>query len=128
MFDGETKKCYFEVSGWDEVLHTDEMHLEKELLKAKAVQTKYEFTSENEVEELKMEQIMVLGTTPIEYFKFEFGFIIPGSTNTFDSTIHGAGEGKMIPPEMLNGKLKCVIRFLDGEKLLAERIIKVFYE
>lgn len=88
-------------------------------------------------------------------FKFDFGFIIPGSKNDLDSTIHGAGKGKMLSPEMLkyvfshflifspyfihffldffnfsfysSGKLMCIIRFYEGEKLLAEKQVLVYY-
>lgn len=34
-------------------------------------------------------------------WRFDFGFVIPGSTNTWQSTIEAAGEGKMIPADIL---------------------------
>jgi hypothetical protein len=43
---------------------------------------------------------------------FDFGFVIPGSTNTWQTIIEGAGQSDMIPAEALRLQLSCSLAFL----------------
>ena len=47
----------------------------------------------------------ILAGVCMEEWFFDFGFVIPGSTNSWQSTIEGAGEDAMLPAYLLNGNV-----------------------
>ncbi|CAF0746359.1 unnamed protein product [Brachionus calyciflorus] len=51
----------------------------------------------------------------IEEWYFEFGFVIPGSTNSWQSLIEAAPESQMIPASLLSGHVVIETIFLDGD-------------
>lgn len=61
-------------------------------------------------------------------WSFDFGFVIPGSTNSWEQIIEGAGKGKMIPAEVLSGNVIIETGFWDGEELVSKSVIRVFYD
>ena len=62
-----------------------------------------------------------------EWF-FEFGFVIPSSTNTWQTTIEAAEESAMIPPEFLSGNVVIETIFMNGEEFIAKSLVRVFYD
>ncbi|KAI9356019.1 retinal rod rhodopsin-sensitive cGMP 3',5'-cyclic phosphodiesterase subunit delta [Zopfochytrium polystomum] len=70
---------------------------------------------------LRVEQRVAVGGVAVEDWRFDFGFVIPGSTNTMQNVIEAAeGEGAMIPVE--------VLRFFDGDRLLSQSFVRIYYE
>jgi retinal rod rhodopsin-sensitive cGMP 3',5'-cyclic phosphodiesterase subunit delta len=90
-----------------------------DILKCRAVSREISFTSVEEMTNFRLEQrvffqgvcmegnfhanetycIMTLYFA-VEWF-FQFGFVIPGSTNTWQNTIEAADESQMLPAKML---------------------------
>jgi len=62
----------------------------------------------------------------LEEWFFKFGFVMPNSTNQWQSTIEAASE--MLPAEMLSGNITIETNFFDGERLLAKSLVRVFYD
>ena len=54
----------------------------------------------------------------VEQLDFNFGFVIPNSTNSWDQTIE-ADMGNVMPAEVLSGNLVVDTFFLSGEQILA---------
>jgi hypothetical protein len=51
----------------------------------------------------QLRQRVYLGEHCIEEWDFDFGFVIPGSVNTWQTTIESAGEGAMLDPTQISG-------------------------
>ena len=60
-------------------------------------------------------------------WKFDFGFVIPGSTNTWQSTIEAAGDGKMIPADILTGNVTIETSFYDGDLFVSKMVMRLHY-
>ena len=75
-----------------------------------------------------IKQVMSMGGQTVEEFTFDFGFVIPGSTNSWESTVVGAGEGNMIPPDLLSGRVTVETCFYDGDLLVSKSLFRIFYE
>eukprot|EP00656_Telonema_subtile_P004850 TRINITY_DN12217_c0_g1_i11.p1 TRINITY_DN12217_c0_g1~~TRINITY_DN12217_c0_g1_i11.p1 ORF type:complete len:150 (+),score=47.05 TRINITY_DN12217_c0_g1_i11:104-553(+) len=129
MKDGETG-----VQHWssDQIQATAEeeqvAHIPSAIIQCKAVSREINFSSQELVNNLRVKQRVLFNGNCIEEWNFVFGFVIPGSTNTWQSTIEAAGEGKMIPPEVLSGNLVIETHFLDGDSLVCKSSLRIFYE
>jgi retinal rod rhodopsin-sensitive cGMP 3',5'-cyclic phosphodiesterase subunit delta len=62
------------------------------------------FYSKHAIKEFKILQRMKLNEHVVEDLCFNFGFVIPGSTNTWDQVIE-ADKGNVMPAEVLSGNL-----------------------
>ena len=62
----------------------------------------------------------------IEEWRFEFGFVIPGSTNTWQQTIEAAED--VMPPELLDNNVEIVTSFYDGPLFVCQSRLRVRYE
>eukprot|EP00164_Ancoracysta_twista_P001004 GFYU01001311.1.p1 GENE.GFYU01001311.1~~GFYU01001311.1.p1 ORF type:complete len:151 (-),score=36.12 GFYU01001311.1:202-654(-) len=102
-------------------------HLPKELLKCNAVSREINFSSAELLNNFHLVQRVVLHGQVIEEWGFEFGFVIPGSTNTWQNCIESAGEANMIPAEVLSGNLVIETCFYDGDMLVNETHVRIFY-
>ncbi len=58
-------------------------------------------------------------------FEFKFGFVIPGSTNTWEQVIKV--DENPYPAEMLSGNLVVNTEFYDGATLISSSKIRIFY-
>jgi retinal rod rhodopsin-sensitive cGMP 3',5'-cyclic phosphodiesterase subunit delta len=61
-------------------------------------------------------------------FVYDFGFVIPGSTNAWEHTIEAADPEEMLPAETLSGHLVTETTFYSGEAVLGTMRVRVFYE
>jgi retinal rod rhodopsin-sensitive cGMP 3',5'-cyclic phosphodiesterase subunit delta len=87
------------------------------------------FSSREQIDSFHLHQTVFLHGQPIEEWKFQFGaFVIPGSTNSWQTAIQAAGEGNMIPPEILSGNVIIETKLYDGINLLATTSLRVFYD
>lgn len=94
------------------------------ILKCSAVSRELNFSSAEEIAQFRLEQRVFLDGSCIEgeslqttlvtprdantvfagassEWLFNFGFVIPGSTNTWQQTIEAAGEDNMLDPELI---------------------------
>ena len=69
---------------------------------------------------------MLLHDQPFEVWNFEFGFVMPGSTNTWQQVIEAADE--MMPAEVLNGNVVIETSFFDGDMLISKCRVRIFYD
>ena len=59
---------------------------------------------------------MYLYGNKIEMWRFDIGFVMPGTTNTIEQIILAADPEEMIPKEVLSGNLVIETMFLTGER------------
>lgn len=59
---------------------------------------------------------------------FNFGFVIPGSTNHWQQVILAAEKSRMLPAAQLSGNLVVVTVFYDGDFVVGRSRVRVFYE
>ena len=64
----------------------------------------------------------------MEDWFFDFGFVIPGSTNTWQHTIYAAEENAMLPAHLLNGAVTIETSFFNGNLFVCKSLVRVFYE
>ena len=115
---------------WDEGLFENELvaHVPASILQCAAVAREINFSSREEIENFRLEQRVYFEGMLMEEWFFDFGFVIPGSTNTWQSTIEAAGEGQMLPASILNGKVQIVTSFFDGPLFVSKSTVRVFYD
>ena len=104
-----------------------EARVPKKVLKCKAVSREINFSSEQELENLRLEQAVQFKGKAMEEWLFDFGFVIPGSTNTWQSVIEAAPESQMMPAGALSGQVVIETKFYDGDLLVSKSAVRVFY-
>ena len=77
--------------------------------------------------QLKVVQRVMLHGLCIEEWNFEFGFVIPGSTNTWQQIIHASAEGSMMDASELSGNLIIESRFSNGDEHVASCSVRISY-
>lgn len=126
--DGDTGKIYWQSS--DDLSVPDREHearVPKKVLKAKAVSREINFSSKEEMKSLRLEQKVHFKGKLMEEWDFYFGFVIPESTNTWQSVIEAAPESMMMPASVLNGNVLIETQFFDGDLLVSTSRVRVFY-
>ncbi|KAF4324535.1 hypothetical protein BBO99_00001712 [Phytophthora kernoviae] len=98
-----------------------------DILKCPAVSREINFSSAEEIPQFRLEQRVFLGGSCIEEWLFNFGFVIPGSTNTWQQTIESAGPENMLDPEVMSGKLTIETAFYDGQLPIAKTVYRIYY-
>ena len=63
----------------------------------------------------------------LEEWNFEFGFVIPNSTNTWQSLIEAAPESQMMPANVLTGNVVIETMFYDGELMVSTSKVRLHY-
>ena len=103
-------------------------HVPASILDCKAVTREIVFYSSEEMRDFMVEQRVFYMETCIETWEFKFGFVIPGSTNSWEQTIVAAKKEDMIPHYMLNGNVKIETRFYDGPLFVSASVVRIFYD
>ncbi|EDO37484.1 predicted protein [Nematostella vectensis] len=104
-----------------------EARVPKKILKCKAVSREVNFSSAEEMHKFRLEQKVLFKGKCLEEWYFEFGFVIPSSTNTWQSLIEAAPESQMMPANVLNGNVVIETKFFDGDLLVSTSKVRVFY-
>jgi retinal rod rhodopsin-sensitive cGMP 3',5'-cyclic phosphodiesterase subunit delta len=63
----------------------------------------------------------------LEEWYFEFGFVMPESTNTWQSIMEAAPESEMMPASVLNGNVVIETKFYDDDLLISTSRVRLFY-
>uniref|UniRef100_A0A1I8C0R9 GMP_PDE_delta domain-containing protein n=1 Tax=Meloidogyne hapla TaxID=6305 RepID=A0A1I8C0R9_MELHA len=100
----------------------------KNILKCKSVSREINFTSERKIEKFRLEQRVFLNNRAIEEWYFDFGFVIPQSTNTWQTLIEAAPEGQMLPASLLSGNIVIETSFFDDDFLVSTSRVRLYYE
>ncbi|CAF0729614.1 unnamed protein product [Adineta steineri] len=103
-----------------------EARVPKAILKCRAVSREIQFSSEEEMNQFRLEQRVYFKGTIIEEWSFSFGFVMPGSTNTWQSLIEAA-QDQMIPANLLNGNVVIETKFFDGELEVSTSRVRLLY-
>ena len=74
-----------------------------------------------------IEQKVLFKNRPLEEWNFEFGFVIPSSTNTLQSLIEAAPESQMMPARVLNGNVVIETKFYDDDLEVSTSKVRLFY-
>ncbi|XP_017802562.1 retinal rod rhodopsin-sensitive cGMP 3',5'-cyclic phosphodiesterase subunit delta isoform X1 [Papio anubis] len=92
-----------------------EARVPKKILKCKAVSRELNFSSTEQMEKFRLEQKVYFKGQCLEEWFFEFGFVIPNSTNTWQSLIEAAPESQMMPASVLTGVMKIKCDGMEGD-------------
>ncbi|CAD6207866.1 GSCOCG00010255001-RA-CDS [Cotesia congregata] len=126
--DAETKKVLWQ--GNNDLSVSDEeheAHIPIQIFKCNAVIREINFSSVENLENLRLEQRVLFKERCLEEWNFEFGFVMPGSINTWESIILAAPECQMMPASFLSGNLIIETKFLNEKLLIATSRIRLFY-
>eukprot|EP01137_Pigoraptor_chileana_P022417 Opistho-2@87331 len=104
-----------------------EARVPKKILKCKCVSREINFTSKELMEKFHLIQRVYFKGKCIEEWFFEFGFVIPGSTNTWQSIIEAAPESQMMPATVLSGNVIIETSFYDDELLVSQSKVRIYY-
>uniref|UniRef100_A0A914HN91 GMP phosphodiesterase delta subunit domain-containing protein n=1 Tax=Globodera rostochiensis TaxID=31243 RepID=A0A914HN91_GLORO len=104
-----------------------EARIPKSILKCKEVSRELNFTSEHKIDKFRLEQRVFLRGHVIEEWFFNFGFVIPQSTNTWQNVIEAAPEGQMLPASVLSGNIIIETSFFDDYQLICTSKVRLFY-
>ena len=130
MRDAGTGDLMWQSEEWTEGLFKEELvaRVPPEILSCSAVTREIIFSSEEEMEHFRLEQRVFFQGVCMEEWFFDFGFVIPGSTNSWQSTIEAAGEGAMLPAHLLNGNVTIETSFYDGNLFVSKSLVRVYYD
>jgi retinal rod rhodopsin-sensitive cGMP 3',5'-cyclic phosphodiesterase subunit delta len=104
-----------------------EARVPKKILKCAAVSREINFSSIEPMEKFRLEQKVLYRNRCLEEWKFEFGFVIPNSTNTWQSLIEAAPESQMMPARVLNGNVVIETTFFEGDQEISTSKIRLYY-
>ncbi|OAF67483.1 putative cGMP 3',5'-cyclic phosphodiesterase subunit delta [Intoshia linei] len=100
----------------------------KAILSCKTVSREINFTSNLEMKDFRLEQKVLFKGKVIEEWYFNFGFVIPQSTNSWQSVIEAAPTQDMIPAKILSGHVVVHTKFYNGEDLISDSKVRLFYK
>lgn len=104
-----------------------EARVPKKILKCRAVSREINFSSVEPMTKFRIEQRVLFKNRPLEEWNFDFGFVIPSSTNTWQSLIEAAPESQMMPARVLNGNVVIETKFYDDELEVSTSKVRLFY-
>ncbi|KFD60779.1 hypothetical protein M514_27058 [Trichuris suis] len=126
--DGETGKLLWQSS---EDLSTPglehQAHLPATVLKCRVISREINFSSAEQMERFWLEQKVFVKEQVIERWHFEFGFVIPNSTNTWQNAIEAAADAQVLPASLLSGNVVIETNFYDGPLLISTSRVRLFY-
>jgi len=128
MRDARTGRILWESGAWNEAMWDQELeaHVPSSILKCRAVAREVNFTSVESLTKFRLEQRVIFQGQQIEEWRFDFGFVIPGSTNSWQQVIEAADE--MIPAAILNGNVVIETLFYDGDDFISNSRVRLFYD
>lgn len=104
-----------------------EARVPKTILKCRAISREINFTSAESMEKFRLEQRILFKGRCLEEWCFDFGYVIPNSTNTWQSVIEAAPESQMMPANVLNGNVIIETQFFDDDLLVSTSQVRLFY-
>lgn len=114
---------------WPDNWKTEEItaRIPKAIMNCRAVSRELNFSSKEEIRDLWMIQQVFLGETRLEEWVFQFGFVIPGSTNSWQSTIEAVAEKDMLNPDAISGLVRIHTSFKNGGEVISSSSVRVYY-
>ncbi len=129
MRDAGSGELMWESGEWGKKMWERELkaRVPSDILKCRAVSREINFSSSEEMSAFRLEQRIFFEGVCIEEWLFEFGFVIPGSTNSWQQIIEAAGEDEMMSPDDLSGNITIETSFYDGKTFIAKALVRVYY-
>ena len=109
-------------------LRGDDEHVARvpaSILKCSAVSREINFSSNEIISNFNLKQRVMFHGSCVEEWKFDFGFVIPESTNTWQTVMEA--KPNMKSADMLSGHLVIVTTFYDNDKIIGTCKIRIFY-
>lgn len=129
MRDGSTGDILWQSDNWSKQdMYTKELsaHIPVRILQCQEVSREINFSSKEKIEKFRLEQRVFFDSSCIEEWIFRFGFVIPGSTNTWQQSIEAAPV--MMAPETISGKLTIETAFYDDDLFISKTVVRIFYD
>lgn len=128
MRDATTGQILWEqTSGWEDMYEREIVaRVPRSILQCAAVSREVNFSSISSMDHFRLEQRVLLHEHPFEEWRFTFGFVMPGSTNTWQQVIEAADE--MMPAEVLDGNVVIETSFFDGDAIISKCRVRIFYD
>ncbi|KAI6660537.1 Retinal rod rhodopsin-sensitive cGMP 3',5'-cyclic phosphodiesterase subunit delta-like [Oopsacas minuta] len=126
--DSETGKVLWE--GKEDMSIPGQVHIAevpKSILECKSVSRTLNFSSKRALTNFRIVQRVMFQDQLLEGWSFKFGFVIPNSTNSWEQVIEAAGEGHMLPAEMLSGNVLIQTDFYDENTIISASRVRIFY-
>ena len=127
MKDYITGEVLWKHEDWD-LNSMVEAHIPKSILNCKAVSREICFSSVSEIQQLSLLQKVKLNGYPIEEWSFEFGFVIPNSTNAWEQVIYAAKPEEMLSAEILSGNIVIETIFYQNGEPIHTSSVRIFYD
>lgn len=130
MSDGDTGEIIWMTDDCVNYLNSNKelkAYIPGKLLKCRSVAREVNFSSKEAIKKLRVEQSIIFDDVESEFFEFKFGFVIPGSTNSWQQTIDADEPEKMMAPEILSGHLVVLTKFFDGDIFICQSSIRIYY-
>ena len=123
-----SKGVFWSNSDWDMTTQDEQsVKFPKAMLDCAAIGREMTFFAEKAISDFSVEQNMYLGNTLIETLSYDFGFVIPKSTNSWEQIIE-ADVGQVLPAEVLSGNLVVQTSFKAKGVEFARTNYRVYYE
>ncbi|KAB7502734.1 Retinal rod rhodopsin-sensitive cGMP 3',5'-cyclic phosphodiesterase subunit delta, partial [Armadillidium nasatum] len=104
-----------------------EARVPKNILQCRAVSREISFSSVQPMDKFRLEQKVYFKDRILEEWFFEFGQVIPNSTNTWQSLIEAAPESAMMPAHILSGNVVIETKFYDEDLLVSvSKVDRIF--
>jgi len=130
MKDASTGRLMWRSANWGPDIYEYEKseHLPKAILQCRSVSREINFSSRHELRSFHIEQYVYLHGHCIEQWSFHFGFVMPGSTNTWQQVIAAAAPDQMLDPTLLSGNVTFETHFFDGDRALCKSVVRLHYD
>jgi len=126
--DSDTGKLFWKSE--DDITKPGKEHvakLPKSVLKCRGVSREINFTSVEPMDRFRLVQKVMFKGKILEEWNFDFGFVIAGSTNSWQSLIESAPESQMMPAAVLSGNLVIETKFYDGDLEITTSRVRLYY-
>jgi retinal rod rhodopsin-sensitive cGMP 3',5'-cyclic phosphodiesterase subunit delta len=109
-------------------LRGDDEHVARvpsSILNCSSVSREINFSSREIINNFHLKQKVMFHGHCVEEWKFDFGFVIPESTNTWQTLMEA--KPNMKSADILSGHLVIVTKFYDSDELIGTCKIRIFY-
>ena len=128
--DGVSGRLEWEYSDWPSLADQSQrplvISLPKRILSLSVVSREVVFSSEHELTRLRLIQTVTYDDSPVEEWTFAFGFVMPNSVNSWQSTVSADDTGTLTP-DVLNGHTHIITAFYDGDNMVYQNKISLNY-
>lgn len=128
MKDGTNGKILWVSSSFNLNNQSGEEHLPKEILDCTQITREVNFSSEHPIKDLSLVQNFYLSGQLIEDSHFDFGFVMPKSTNNWEQTIIARPPEEMLPHYVLSGNLVVETLFQTEGLVIIGNRITIYYD